>query len=80
MQYYSRVDASPEVRARAAFVVAGAFNFDKRYDDSDIWVRNALRMNDLTPAGSERDGRNRRYRDQLNINQQARTKPDSSGP
>lgn len=82
VQYYNRVDATSEVRARAAFVVAGALSLDRRYDDSDVWVQRALMMNDLTPPGLERDERNTRYRNLLitNARNKARMTPDSTGP
>ncbi len=82
VQYYNRSDATSEVKARSAFVVAGALSLDRRYDESDAWVQRALMMNDLTPPGRERDARDARYRSLLtnNARNKARMTPDSTGP
>jgi serine/threonine-protein kinase len=61
VQFYRITGADLEVRTVSAFVAAVAYNLDGRYGDADQWVRNALAMNRLTPAGTMRDERESRY-------------------
>jgi hypothetical protein len=62
VQFYSREDADAVVRATAAFVVANAFQYDKQYAEAQDWVDKAISMNASTPPGTERTGRQTRYR------------------
>ena len=62
VQFYGREDADAAVRATAAFVAANAYQYDKRYAEAQDWVDKAISMNALTPAGTERTGRDTRYK------------------
>ena len=62
VQFYNRVDADEVVRAKAAFVVAGAYNFDRKFAEAERWIDRAIAMNDLTEPGPQRTDRASRYR------------------
>jgi hypothetical protein len=62
VQFYNRLDAGEVVRAKAAFVVAGAYNIDKRFAEAERWIDRAIAMNDLTEPGPQRTDRASRYR------------------
>jgi hypothetical protein len=79
VQFYNREDADAVVRAKAAFVVANAYSYDKRYADAENWVDRAISMNAATPAGAERTGRQTRYRDWKIANARMMTS-DTTGP
>ena len=79
VQFYSRVDAGELVRAKAAFAVSVAYFLDKRYPEAETWIDRAIAMNDLTPAGPERNSRGTRYRNQKIANARVMTS-DTTGP
>jgi serine/threonine-protein kinase len=79
VQFYRTENADPEVRAASAFVVAVAYNLDRRYAEADAWIKNALNMNRQTPAGPKRDERESRYqRTQRSITNKLAS--DTTGP
>ena len=79
VQFYGREDADAAVRAVAAFVVANAYQYDKRYAEAQDWVDRAIAQNVLTAPGPERDGRTSRYQ-QFRRNNARMMTSDTTGP
>jgi serine/threonine-protein kinase len=61
-QIYRRPDASPVIRAQAAFIVAQVYGELGRFSEALAWVSRAVAVNDSAPAGEERNRRAERYR------------------
>jgi hypothetical protein len=79
VQYYNRTEADAVVRARAAFVAANAYALDQQFESAEAWVDRAITMNQLTPAGPERNDRETRYRNWRITNRRMMTS-DTTGP
>ena len=78
VQYYNQTEADAEVRARAAFMAAIAYNLDREYQLAESWVNRAIATNQDTAPGAERAERDLRYRNWRMTNRRMMTS-DTTG-